>query len=161
MKNQLFLRRLVREKKLQIIEPDVDIANAYLSRALESLSSSKALLNVGNLKDSVALSYYAMYHSVLALLFRIGVKCENHTAAIILLKELFQIDNSQISHAKKERVDKQYYVDFTVTHQEVSQAIKTAEDFIAQIKRAIEKLTNVEIARIRRSAAKLLGVRFK
>ena len=102
-----------------------------------------------------------MYHSVLALLFCVGVKCENHTAAIILLKELFEIDNAQISRAKKERVDKQYYVDFTITHQEVSHAIQIAEEFIAQNKRTIDQLNHINAEDIRRSAAKLLGVKFK
>ncbi len=161
MIHKQFFHTLVKERKLQIVEPNADIGKAYISRALESLSSAKTLLHAGNLKDSVALSYYSMYHSVLALLFCVGVKCENHTAAIILLKELFEIDNAQISRAKKERVDKQYYVDFTITHQEVSHAIQIAEEFIAQNKRTIDQLNHINAEDIRRSAAKLLGVKFK
>lgn len=121
------------------------VKESYVLRSNESLSSAKALLKIGNLKDSIALSYYSMYHCLLALLFRIGIKCENHTAAIILLKELFGIDNTKIRKAKSERVDKQYYVDFKVNHQETLSAIKNAEDFISEINNFVETLKEEEI----------------
>jgi uncharacterized protein (UPF0332 family) len=114
-----FLNKIHNEGKLKLVDPSTEIKDAYLQRANESLSSAKVLLDIGNLKDTVALAYYAMYHTLLALLFRTGIKCENHTAAIILLKEVFAIDNSSISKAKEERVDKQYYIDFAVTKEDV------------------------------------------
>ncbi|MBU1005418.1 MAG: HEPN domain-containing protein, partial [Nanoarchaeota archaeon] len=120
MKKISFLIKLNKEGKLQEVEPSDKIKDAYIQRSNESLSSAKTLLKVGNLKDAVALSYYSMYHCILAALFRIGIKCENHTASIILLKEVFGIDNSKIAKAKSERIDKQYYVDFTVNQEEVS-----------------------------------------
>ena len=97
MKRISFLIRLSKEGKLQAVEPSEEVKEAYLQRSNESLSSSKALLKIGNLKDSVALTYYSMYHCILAALFRIGIKCENHAASIILLKEVFEIDNAKIS----------------------------------------------------------------
>jgi len=42
------------------------------------------------------MAYYSMYYSVLALFFATGIKCENHTAAIILLREIFAIDNGDL-----------------------------------------------------------------
>jgi hypothetical protein len=48
-----------------------------------------------------------MYYSVLALFFAAGIKCENHTTAIILPDDIFGIDNSAIASAKSERIDKQ------------------------------------------------------
>ena len=127
MRRIQFLNRLYKEGKLKLVEPSREIKGAYLQRADESLSSAKALLDIGNLKDAVALAYYAMYHTLLALLFRTGIKCENHAAAIILLKEVFGIDNNSISKAKEERIDKQYYVDFEVTKDEVQEGIASAE----------------------------------
>lgn len=108
MKKINFLIKLYGEGKLSEVEPSDEIKRAYLERSKESLTSAKALLKIGNLKDSVALSYYAMYHSLLAALFRIGIKCENHIGSIILLKEVFSIDNKIILKAKEERVDQQY-----------------------------------------------------
>src|SRR3972149_8796449 len=118
MKKINFLIKLNKEEKLQEVEPSDEIKKAYLQRSSESLSSAKALMKIGNLKDAVALAYYSMYHCLLALLFGIGIKCENHEAGIILLKEVFEIDNTTISKAKAERVDKQYYVDFEVMRED-------------------------------------------
>lgn len=155
MKKINFLIKLSKEEKLQSVEPSDEIKKAYLQRSNESLSSAKALLKIGNLKDSVALAYYSMYHCLLAALFRIGIKCENHTAAIILLKEVFEIDNSKISKAKAERVDKQYYVDFAVNLEEAKNAIKIAEDFIAEMNNLIATFSGESITEYRKKAINL------
>ncbi|MCX6815071.1 MAG: DNA-binding protein, partial [Candidatus Aenigmarchaeota archaeon] len=74
-----------------------------------------------------------------ALLFRTGIKCENHSTSIILLKEVFGLDNSGISRIKYERVDKEYYVDFQITKDEVSELIGKAEEFNSDISDYIYK----------------------
>lgn len=145
MKEINFLRKLKKQEKIQFVEPSEIIKEAYLQRAEESLSSAKTLMNVGNLKDTVALAYYAMYHALLALFFRCGIKCENHTAAIILLKTVFDIDNISIAKAKRERVDKQYYVDFSITKEEVTEAITTAEAFVAKLHSVIATINEEKI----------------
>ncbi len=156
MKRTNFLNKLYREAKLSEAEPSEEMKAAYLQKSAKSLSSAKALYGIGNLEDSVALAYYAMYHCLLALLFRIGIKCENHAAAIILLKSVFGIDNSGIFKAKADRVDKQYYVDFKVTELETHESIETAEEFIAQLTDFIEKLNEDKIKTYREYALKLM-----
>lgn len=156
MKKIPFLHRLYKEEKLQLVEPNDDVKTAYLQKSVKSLSSAKALLDIGNLEDSVSMAYYAMYHALLALLFCIGVKCENHTAAIILLKAIFSLDNQTILKAKAERVDKQYYIDFSITKKETEEAIRTAEDFIAQLKDFIDKLTHEKTKNYHDVAEKLI-----
>jgi uncharacterized protein (UPF0332 family) len=155
MKKISFLIRLNKEGKLQEVEPSDEIKKAYLQRSDESLTSAKALLKIGNLKDSVALAYYSMYHCLLAALFRIGIKCENHSAAIILLKEVFGVDNTGISRAKSERVDKQYYVDFAVNRTEAESAIKSAEEFISEMNYLIATLNEEKIERLHDHAVEL------
>ena len=155
MKKINFLIKLAKEGKLQKVEPSDEIKEAYIQRSNESLSSAKALLKIGNLKDSVALSYYSMYHCLLATLFRIGIKCENHAASIIMLKEVFNIDNSKILKAKSDRVDKQYYVDFSVNYEEAGSSIKIAEDFIAKMNDIIAKLTEEKIKEHHKTAVYL------
>ena len=93
----------------------------------------------------------------MALLFKVGIKSENHTASIILLKELFGIDNKEIKVAKKERINKQYYVDFKITEIEVRRLIRMAENFNSMLFDFIEKLKNEEIERIRKKFEKLIG----
>ena len=110
-----FLIKLISEEKVKLVESSKDISLAYLYKSVKSLLSAKTLVNIENLDDAIALTYYSMYYSVLALLFRIGIKSENHTGSIILLKEIFDLDVSELQKAKKDRVDKQYYVDFNTT----------------------------------------------
>ncbi|MBI4447429.1 HEPN domain-containing protein [Candidatus Woesearchaeota archaeon] len=157
MKRISFLIKLAKEGKLQAVEPSEEVKAAYLERSNESLSSAKALIKIGNLKDAVALAYYSMYHCLLAALFKIGIKCENHTASIILLKEIFGVDNTTILKAKTERVDKQYYVDFSVNREEANKSIKVAEQFIADMHDLIAKLTEEKIREHHKKAIELLS----
>ncbi|MCK5235246.1 MAG: DNA-binding protein, partial [Candidatus Aenigmarchaeota archaeon] len=72
-------------------------------------------------------------------------KCENHTAAIIILQDVFGLDSKDIRKAKNDRVDKQYYVDFRITEEEVKETMFLAEDFIADLRDFIERLSEQDI----------------
>ncbi len=156
MKRADFLRKLRDEGKLREVEPSAEIAEAYLQKSDKSLVSAKALLDIGNFEDSVAMAYYAMYHCLVALLFRTGIKCENHSAAIILLQDVFGIDSSQISKAKSERVDKQYYVDFSISQKETRDAIRIAEEFKADLKDFIDRLNSEKIKEYRNIVVRII-----
>ena len=156
MKKANFLVKLAREGKVQAIEPNADITSAYVQKSEKSLSSAKALLELGNLEDSVALAYYAMYHCLLALLFRVGIKCENHTAAIVLLKSVFGLDNKEISEAKSDRIDKQYYVDFAISKEETSESLAVAEEFIENLADFIARINEEDVKRFRETAIALI-----
>ncbi|WP_235809627.1 hypothetical protein [Methanofollis ethanolicus] len=93
---------------------------------------------------------------VLALLFQTGIKCENHTGAMILLESLYGIDSSRIAAAKRDRIDKQYYVDFAITAEDVKDSIEEAEAFCADLLDFMEKLHQGEISRFREDAVRLL-----
>ncbi len=149
MKKSDFFNRLQEEGKLQIISPSEEIMSSYLKKSDSHLASAKLLLKNDRLEESVSLAYYSMYYMLLSIFFRVGIKCENHSAAIILLKELFNIDNSLISYAKKERIDKQYYVDFKLMKEEVEELIQAAEVFNSNILDFIEKLNSENITEFR------------
>lgn len=156
MKKSDFFSRLQEEGKLQLVPPSEDIMTSYLKKSDSHLISAKLLLENVRLEESVSLTYYSMYYMLLSLFFRAGIKCENHSAAIILLKELFNIDNSLISYAKKERIDKQYYVDFKIMKEEVKELIEAAEIFNSKILDFIEKLNSEKIAEFRMKMETLL-----
>lgn len=96
-----------------------------------------------------------MYNSLTALLFRTGIKCENHTGSILLFKRLFNRNDlfKIISFAKTERIDKQYYVtskqSFVITKESAQHMLSKAENFLVQIKLLIKKLRNEEIKKLR------------
>lgn len=144
-----FLAKLFDEKKIQIVEPSENLKNAYLKRSEESLSSSKILAEAGQLNDSTALTYYSMYHSVLALFYRICLKSENHIAIITLLKGIFGIDTTGLERAKRERIDNQYYVDFHITKEVTFEMIMMAESFNSEIIDFIDKLKEKEMIEYR------------
>ena len=108
MKKIRFLNKIKDEGKLKIVEPSQEIAEDYLRKSESHLESAKILLNSGKLEESVSMAYYGMYHSLISLLFKCGIKSENHSTSIFILKELFHQDNlaKEISFGKKERIDR-------------------------------------------------------
>jgi len=157
MKKINFLNKLKKERKLGIVEPSEEIKQSYIEKSESNIISAKILLENNRLEEAVALSYYSMYHILTALMFKTGIKSENHSASILLLKELFNIENSDISFAKKERVDKQYYVDFKITKEEVMDAITKAEAFNGRILDFISRLTNENIDAYRKKFKEIVG----
>lgn len=66
------ISKLRKEKKLLIVEPSKEISQAYMEKATKSLKSSKVLLKIKNLEDSIALAYYSMYFALLSLCSELG-----------------------------------------------------------------------------------------
>jgi len=103
-----------------------------------------------------------MYNSLLSLLFKIGIKSENHSASIILFDELLKNKElvKVISWAKEERIDKQYYVEtqqiVKVTKESCNEMILKAEDFLVKMKLLISELSNEKISSARNASTTLL-----
>ncbi len=96
-----------------------------------------------------------MYYSLLAVLFRVGIKSENHTASIILLNKLFDLKVDLILRAKEERINKQYYVDFKVVEKDVKELIRVAEEFNDALFNFLGKI-NLELINIVRKKFKII-----
>ena len=157
MKETIFLIKLKKEDKLKIIEPSEEIEESYRKKSDSNLISAKILLENNKLEESVSLAYYSMYNLLLASLFKIGIKSENHSASIILLKELFSLDNKDILYAKKERIDKQYYVNFTISKEDVQNTIIRTEIFNNKLIDFISRINNEDIKKYRNKLKSLLG----
>jgi len=154
---QGFLKKLYKDKDLQLVAPNDVVKVAYLKKSDSFLASARLLRDNERFEESVSLTYYSMYYSVLALFFATGIKCENHSAAIILLDEIFGIDNSAIKSAKSERIDKQYYVATAPVRSEALTLIKTAELFNAKLLDVVDRLTKDKIDSFRKKLLKLIG----
>ena len=140
----LFIKRLIKDGTIKLVEPSDEITESYIRKSDKTLISAKTLYKIENYDDATALVYYTVYYSVLALLAKCGIKSENHTGTLILLKEVFGLDNGELLKAKKERVDKQYYTSFKTTKQEVLDGIKLAEDTNALVREKVDTLKGVE-----------------
>ncbi|MBR9692717.1 HEPN domain-containing protein [Candidatus Woesearchaeota archaeon] len=145
MRRNSFLRKLRTEGKIELVEPSGEICESYSRKSADCLQSAKLLLQNKLFENSIGMSYYAMYNSLLALLFRMGVKSENHAGSILLLllafgeKELSGI----ISDAKKERIDRQYYVlteKEEITKEIAEELFHDAEDFALKMKALLKRL---------------------
>ena len=149
-----FLNKLKKEEKLELVEPSEDVCNSYSEKSANCLKSAKLLLQNNLYENSIGQSYYAMYNILLALLFRVGIKCENHGGSILLLKLLFgeYYLYKLISNAKKERIDKQYYVTTEkdeITKEIADELLNNAEDFVLKVKVVIKNLNNDSINELR------------
>jgi uncharacterized protein (UPF0332 family) len=129
---------------------------AYLKKSESHLVSARLLLDNDLFEQSVSMAYYSMYYSVMALFFATGIKCENHTAAIILLREIFGRDNSEIKNAKNERIDKQYYVMSAPVREDVVALIRTAESFNADLRDFTDRLTTAKIDQFRKKFTSII-----
>lgn len=156
MKRSHFLHDLFVERKIQIVNPSEDIARAYLKKSTSHLASAILLKENEHYEEAVSMTYYSMYHAVMALFFRTGIKCENHSAAIILVKEVYEMDNTPLSDAKRERIDMEYYIETAATRKDVEDLIHSAELFNAHVGDAIERMSNQKIMKYRERLKKLI-----
>ena len=154
MKRNSFLNKLKKEEKLELIESSEEIQDSYSEKSVNCLKSAKLLLQNNLYENSIGMSYYAMYNLLVALLFKTGIKCENHTGSILLLKLLFEETDlfTLISDAKRERIDKQYYVTTDkdeITKEIAEELLTDAEDFVLKMKLVRMNLNNEYIDEMR------------
>lgn len=161
MKKINFLIKLKKEGKLKLVEPSEEVKESYVRKSESNIISAKILLENNRLEESVGLAYYSMYYLLSALLFKVGIKSENHSASIILLKEVFLLDNKEVSDAKTERIDKQYYVDFVISKEDVKGTIRKAEIFNSKLTDFISKINNEDITSYRKNFMKLLDIKIQ
>ncbi|MBI4015254.1 MAG: HEPN domain-containing protein [Candidatus Aenigmarchaeota archaeon] len=156
MEKQDFFSKLKASKALELVNPSEEICSSYLEKSEACIKSATLLLNNDLYENSISMSYYAMYNSLTALLFKIGIKCENHSGSILLLQKLFNRPDlfKTISFAKDERIDKQYYVsskkNVGVIKDSAHDMVSKAENFVIQLKLIIKNLGNEDIETLRK-----------
>ncbi len=151
MTNIQFLSKLKREGKIEEVECSPEISQAYIAKAENCLKAARILLKEKLYENSVTDSYYAMYNACLSLLFRCGIKSENHTATILLLDIVFGLTEvyRMVSSAKRERIDKQYYIDTAeneiLSEDTAQHMIQEAEQVVLQLRVVEDQLTSQKI----------------
>jgi uncharacterized protein (UPF0332 family) len=163
MKELDFLRKLKRKRIIELVEPSEEMKSSYLVKAENCFKSARILFQNQLYENSTSEAYYCMYNSLLSLLFKLGIKSENHSASIILFDKLFENKDlvKIISWAKEERIDKQYYVEtqqiIKATKESCNEMILKAENLLVQMKLLISEISNEKINSARESFVKLLG----
>ncbi len=84
--------------RLEINDTRKELIQYRIESAEERLLSAKALLDIGNYKDSIGRSYYAMFTSIRALLALEGIDYSKHAGVIShFQKEYRRIAGESIS----------------------------------------------------------------
>ncbi|PIN89353.1 DNA-binding protein [Candidatus Pacearchaeota archaeon CG10_big_fil_rev_8_21_14_0_10_34_76] len=155
MKDLDFLTKLKNEKKLELLEPSESLAESYERKSRDCLISAKILMKNNLFENAIGEAYYSIYNSIQSLFFKCGIKCENHSASVLILKYIFQLDRlySLSSKAKEERIDKQYYTITTQTNPATKESaqdlISIGEKFILEINDYKRNLKIKDINKIR------------
>ena len=140
-----------KKEGLSLIEPNSDLANAYIKKAEEALES----MRVNIIKDwRISTAYYTIYFSLYAVLMKLGVKCVIHSCTIefakMFLKEFFEENELDFTEdSLKARVDSQYYIDRTIPDEQYNKMIQKAPEFLVKCKSVIIKLNEKKVNGIR------------
>jgi len=137
---------------LRLIEPNSNLAKAYIKKSEEALES----MRVNIVKDwRISTAYYTLYFSLYSVLTKIGIKCEIHSCTIEFAKrflyEFFSEEELDFTEdSLKARIDSQYYVDRTVPDEQYHKMIKKAPEFLVKCKSILIQLNEKKINEIRK-----------
>ena len=147
------MKKLKKENHITLTSHGLDIPNSYIEKSSNCFKAAQ-LLHENNLyENSISESYYAVYNYLLAILFRIGVKSQNHKGSIILFDVLFCLPriSSTISNLKEKRIDYQYYVaKDNDCESDSNNCLLEAKDVIKNLKSIFNNLNDDEIRKLRK-----------
>lgn len=155
MKKSNFLFKLKKEESLQLVEVSEEISQSYLIKSEKCIKVAELAYNADIYENAVSEAYYSIYNSVLSLFYKCGVRCENHSGAVILIQKIFDLNELYriFSEFKKDRIDNQYYVPITgcepINKEKCAERIRTAKEFNVKIKAFADNLKIQEINNIR------------
>ena len=86
---------LKNEKRMRRVNPSKDVAEEHIKKAKHNLRAADFNIRSGFEDWAVSQLYYAMYHSLLAILFDRGYESKNHECTVNLIEYL--IKNKEIS----------------------------------------------------------------
>ena len=132
------LKWCVKQRRgIKLIEPNNDLAIAYIKKAENSLRAAATLKD--NLDWEISASYYTLYFSFYAILMKVGVKSEIHKCTLTLMEEVFNnyFSNDDLllfKRSQKARVDLQYYSDRNLTEDTLKKIRKNRAVFLVKCK---------------------------
>jgi len=134
-----------------LIEPNSNLAEAYIKKAEEALESMRANI----VKDwKISTAYYTLYFSLYSILTKIGIKCEIHSCTIEFVKRFLKdhFNEKELEFTEdslKARIDSQYYIDRTVPDEQYNKMLMKAPEFLVKCKSILIKLNEKKINEIR------------
>jgi len=138
---------------LRKVPVNIERAKQHIEKARLNLRAMKLMFDNDLFDWTVICGYYAMYHAVLAALFKIGIRATAHYCAITAFKKFYvergRVASEYISYIKKakqleqkyaetlekaqeERVVEQYGVEI-LSNDDAEWIIEDAKDFVLRI----------------------------
>ena len=132
-------------------------AKQHIDKARNNLRAMKLMFDNDLFDWAIICGYYAMYHAVLASLFKIGVRATAHYCAIAAFKEFYvnrgKVKPEYISYinrarqleqkyaetlnkAQEDRVIEQYGVE-VITNDDAEWIIEDAKDFVLKVEEVL------------------------
>mgnify|MGYP001626263536 CR=1 FL=1 len=175
------LKRGKRERGLEITSPNDYLSNGHIKKADHNLIVMTDLNKLGHKDWVVIAAYYAMYHSALALLAKIGLESKDHATTVAVLEYFFgkQISKELIKKFNKLKIMKdkieaivieEKYIEYlwrikrareavqygiSIDYKETDAVMKNAREFVSKIKMVINELDEKLIEAIGKSIREL------
>ncbi len=86
---------LASEKRMKRVEPQNKLSKEHIEKAKHNLKAADYNIEGGFSDWAVSQAYYAMYHSLLAILFKKGFESKNHECTINAVE--FMIENGDVN----------------------------------------------------------------
>ncbi len=144
-----------------MIEPNPNLAKAYMKKAISALNTMTAALKINEADWILTTAYYARYFALYALLMKMGIKSEIHDCTVNLAKLLSNngiLTDSlveDIVKAKQTRIDTQYYVEQEKNPATIKRQVEAARKFVLETEKTIEAITAEQINMIRTQLIRL------
>ena len=147
---------LAKENRMKKIKPNDQLSDEHINKAKHNLRAADYNIKGGFSDWSVSQSYYAMYHSLLAVLFKIGYESKNHECTINAVEYL--IDDGKIDldlkdiafirtteqmtskDAKSLREEFQYGTETTVNEKLLKELLENAKRVVENVEIALSEL---------------------
>ncbi len=142
---------------LQKVPVSSERAQQYINKAHNNLRAMKLMFDNDLFDWTIICGYYAMYHAVLATLYKIGIRATAHYCALAAFKEFYvkrgkvkpefvtyskrakqleQKYSESLDKAQENRVVEQYGVEI-ITNDDAEWIIEDAKDFVLKIEEVL------------------------
>lgn len=147
---------LRKKEGLSFIEPNPNLAEAYIKKSEEALES----MRVNVIKDwKISTAYYTIYFALYAIMMKIGIKCEIHSCTMefarVFLRDYFSENELEfMNRSLQARIDAQYYINKNVPDEQYEEMTRKAPEFLIKCKSIILQLNERKINEIRNNLMK-------
>lgn len=144
---------LSKDTRMKRIKPNNTLSQKHIEKAKHNLLAADYNIKGGFSDWAVSQSYYAMYHSLLAILFKIGYESKNHECTINTVEYLIEEGNIKLNKkdiafirtteqmtkkdAKALREEFQYGTETSVNKNLLNEMVNNAKEIVEKVEVAL------------------------